>query len=160
MGEIMTKVCSKCGEKKPLIDYNRIRKNDESRRSSCKECRNKYLKENAELIKIRKRKYREKNKDKERSDNKAWYEKNKAKAQKYGREKYREKTSTEGGRAEYNAKSKGKYKRQSENLTDGYVRQVIHRRSTLKHGEIPAELVELKRVQLQIYRLIRDGVNN
>ena len=46
-----------------------------------------------------------------------------------------------------------------DNLTDGYVRTVLIMRTPLKFEDVPQEMVEAKRMQLQITRRIKDGRN-
>ena len=76
------KACTRCGEVKPLEDFNRESKNRDGRRASCRACdcermrrydeairerRRRYLAKNAEAIAERSRRYREANAEAERA---------------------------------------------------------------------------------------------
>ena len=50
-------------------------------------------------------------------------------------------------------------KRDRDCLTDGYIRTILSMRTLLSAEDIPQEMVEAKRMQLQITRRIKDGIN-
>lgn len=54
---------------------------------------------------------------------------------------------------------KRSHRRTRANLSDGYVRSVLTEGSALRAADIPNELVELKRCQLKIHRLLRGQRN-
>jgi hypothetical protein len=45
----------------------------------------------------------------------------------------------------------------SAEASDGFIRTLLSKRSPLKSSDFPPELIEAKRIQLQILRRIRDG---
>ena len=47
----------------------------------------------------------------------------------------------------------------SAEASDGFIRTLLSKRSPLKSSDFPPELIEAKRIQLQILRRIRDGNN-
>jgi hypothetical protein len=87
------KICTKCGEWKPMKEYGNTKKTKDGKVAQCKECLKKYSKEyrknNIEKVRERSRKYREthkeeikefreKNKDKKKESNRQYYENNKS----------------------------------------------------------------------------------
>ena len=58
-----TKTCPKCGEDKPLSEYNRNRKRKDGLQVYCKACLKAYREANKEQIAARGKAYREANKD-------------------------------------------------------------------------------------------------
>ena len=96
----------------------------------------KYQKDNEERIKIYKKKYREDNKDKFNIYSKKYYEKN--------RDKIINKTKI------YNKK----YRRKGiKELSDPYIKGLLAKDSNiLTHADIPQELIEAKRLEVQIKR--------
>jgi hypothetical protein len=87
----------------------------------------KWHKENPELASQRNKKYRENNKDAVLISKKAW-------------------SLTEGNKRAQNNR---------DNIADVYIRRIIRERFGVKSP--PQELIELKRVQLKIHRLINRG---
>jgi hypothetical protein len=73
----MTKICKKCGEEKSLEEFSRYKNSKDGFTDSCKECRNKYKKENKEKLRIKAAEYRIKNKEKLKIDRKIYYRKKK-----------------------------------------------------------------------------------
>ena len=73
----MKKICKKCGEEKELEEFSKDKYSKDGFTDSCKECRNKYKKENREQLRINAKKYRIKNKEKLKIDRKIYYKKNK-----------------------------------------------------------------------------------
>ena len=91
----------------------------------------KYQKDNEELIKKRSKDYHIKNKDKIHDRNKKWRKENRQLL------------------IDYSIKNKHKKK-----LTNSYANRLIIKNSNLKTNEVPKELTELKKVQLQLHREI------
>jgi hypothetical protein len=175
------KTCSKCGETKRLAFFHKSKvgkygvksackkcakeinaayreKNPEKVRESCKRYKNgnpdkvreshkRYHKENRDKEMEYQRKWRQKNPDKVRQQSKRRYEKNPDKAREKSK-KYREKNLE---------KCIEKNKRYRDELADLYVICQIKQGSGLTASEIPQELIELKRVQLQITRELRES---
>lgn len=48
-------------------------------------------------------------------------------------------------------------KRDRENLNPQYIKSKLSQRSSIKYGQIPGELIELKREQLRLYRTVRQA---
>ena len=77
------KTCTKCGETKPLDDFNRNRSTADGRNAWCRECsaedRRRYYEENRDKVRERNRQYREENRDKDRERKRRYYEENRDK---------------------------------------------------------------------------------
>jgi hypothetical protein len=176
-----TKVCTKCGKRKALEKFYKSRSNPSAR---CKECTkqivNSYRLANLETISQRKKESYRKNPtayiersraaywndpDKARQAAKEWRRKNPEKAAQLAK---RSKQSVAGKNrtAKYRAKHRQRLlereaKRQrlyAEKLDDKYVASQICLRSNLKLKDVPPELIEAKRIQLQIKRYLRENM--
>lgn len=79
-----TKVCTKCGIKKPLDQFYKDKKKKDWYHSCCKSCKNivnkKYIDNNNLIIKQKAKKYREEHKEHIKEKNKNWYWNNRDKA--------------------------------------------------------------------------------
>ena len=101
------KTCSKCGEDKPLSEYNRHKSTRDKLRPECKACeieyRRRWYKKNAEEVKAKSREwhaanrqkaieksrnYYQTNKERLSKQNQEWREAHKAKTSEYGRDWY------------------------------------------------------------------------
>ena len=88
-----TKICSKCGEKKPLEEFNKYKRKKDGLNTTCRNCSNKYAREyyrnniehrkkkhkehyqnHKERINKRNKKYKENHKEEASKQNKEWYE--------------------------------------------------------------------------------------
>lgn len=133
---MVVKICKIHG---PLI---KSQCNNNQGRLRCKECQRRSAKKHFEAYKQKnleqRKSYREKNKEKvARIKYESWL----ANKDKYApRRREREKIY---------------FRAQSENLSDGYVKHCIQKRSKLKYQDICDELVELKRISLQIRRKVK-----
>ena len=179
-----SKSCTKCGEVKAFSFFGEKRwtKKDgtvtTSHKSQCKPCRYKAEKERIIATPKAKAKYSERTAQARRKRidamtaeekqqamerqpawSKAWRAANpeKRKAQKlkykdndiaYKRKRYQEK------KEELNAKCRGYMKEKVENLDDIYVRKVLVQGTGLKPSQLPPALVEAKKLQLKIRRMI------
>lgn len=83
-----SKVCTKCGEDKPLDEYHKCKKSKFGRVAKCKACAKLNYLENREKKIKQVAEYRAANKDKVEKVKSDWYKKNKEKVQKYQRGKY------------------------------------------------------------------------
>jgi hypothetical protein len=125
----MTYVCPKCGEQKALSELVAGRK-------QCKKCR--ALVERAryaakrEEINARARVVARENAAKNLERNRIWVQKN---------------------RDAYRRRARESHRRQRENLSDGYVRNLFQ--PYLKADQVPQALVEVKRQQLALLREVR-----
>lgn len=120
----------------------------------------------------RSRVWRAKNPEANRAAKKARYETNKARIleqqrQYYERNKQRileaQRKTPEENRAHVKAwvkanpdKRRAQMRRRVENLQPHYVRELIAKKTSLRTGDIPLELVALKREQLAIKRMARE----
>ena len=128
------KTCIKCGIKKYETEFYKGR-------NQCKECIKEYRQKNKERIKEAKKEYQQKNKECIKEYNKEYRQKNKERI-KECRQKNKE----------YFKEYKKEYVEQS---TDGYIREILARDSTLKPSDIPQGLIETKRLLIQIQRYIK-----
>ena len=128
---MIKKRCSKCGKIKP-IKYFTIRKNRKSGYWPwCRDCKNKYQREynKRDYVKIKRNVFRKKN-------------------------DIKYKTSPKG------KNTNKQYEQQSRNnLHDRYVKSVLTKQSSLTHADIPQELIEIKRLQLQLIRELKKQCN-
>ena len=72
-------------------------------------------------------------------------------------EKKKEASNKYSCKPEIKLKDSLKSKKAVKNLEDEYVRDIIIKRTSLIRVDIPDELVELKRAQLKVIRILRDG---
>ena len=147
----MENVCSKCGVAKPEGDFSlgrRACKACEKARSAkwnaenpekVKASRAKWHAENREKVKARKAKYRAENAEKEKAYRAKHRVENAEKAKAYVA-KYR---------VENAEKVKAYVAKQTAELSPSYVANLLR----IPVAEIPPELLDLKREQLQLYRL-------
>jgi len=124
------KTCIKCGIKKDETEFYKGR-------NKCKECIKEYKKEYRQKNKERIKEYYQKNKE----CIKEYYQKNKERIKEY-RQKNKECIK------EYN-------KEYVEQCTDGYIRRLLAKDSTLNSLDIPQGLIESKRLLIQIERYIK-----
>jgi hypothetical protein len=186
----MSKTCKTCNEEKPLDLFSKEKRNSDGHAGQCRKCLSIYVKNyylnNKENIKKKSSTYYAKNKEKINESNNLRYQKNKTRyteIQKKWIENNPEKVK--GYRKTSNINRLGKYKDiqklwvinnleavkeyrktlkkfNSENLTDSYVRGILQKRTQISGGDLPQELVEVKRVQILINREIRNKnvINN
>jgi len=142
----MEKKCYRCSVLKPLTGYY------EGNPTTCKDCLNEYQK-----------KYREANRVKRCEAQKKVYRKDRERILEYQRA-YREAHREEKNQyqREYNKKPEAKamHKKWKEqyknNLSDAYIRNELAHHTTLTSKDIPQSLVEVKRLQLQIKRMVEN----
>lgn len=88
------KTCTKCGETKPLDDFHRNRSRADGRHSRCRECateyRRRYYEKNRDKEREYQRGYRESNRDKLREYERQWRDENRDKALERQRRYYKE----------------------------------------------------------------------
>jgi hypothetical protein len=144
-----TKKCSKCGEVKLLGDFY-LRRSTGMYRSECKACGNKqtyvWKKLNNEATKASKRKTINKRLSHYKEMDRSKYERNKVHLLELNK-LWREKNPHKG--AIYHQKNRN-------SLTDGYVRSVIASSVGVPGSFIPKPLIDLKREQLKLTRLIKE----
>jgi len=144
-----TKQCCRCLETKPLAAFNL------KPQAACKACINLY-----QVV------YRERTREQRNEKAKARYQKLKDKILAYTaqyREVHREKLNA--NQRVYSSSEERKIKDQeyaakrNEELMDGDVRHALSRKTRLKKEDIPLELVEAKRLQIKIRRVLLNGIN-
>jgi len=105
-----------------------------------------WQKANKDMVKERKKAYRDANRDKVLATCKSWRDAN--------RDKMRE--FTKAYREANPDKVKAKSLRQIASLANGYVANTLIRNHRLSTALIPKELIEVKRLQLTLFRLIQE----
>ena len=70
------KTCTKCGETKPLEEFNRSKSGKSGRAARCKKCERRYREENREAIAERERRYYEENREAIAERERRYYEEN------------------------------------------------------------------------------------
>ena len=123
-----------------------------------KEYNKEYCENNKERLKEKRKEYYENNKEKRKKLNKEYRENNKEKEKEYGKE-YRENNKEKRKEYRENNKEKEKeyYKGKCKNLVDPYIRSRLGRVEKVPYEEITPEMIELKRLQLQLHRGIKQG---
>ena len=139
--EAITKKCTKCGEVKSLSAFYKRKNIKSGVGAECKACRKAYCKAYYEANKYKVKAYRESNKDNKKAYDKAYYEAN----------KYKVKAYRESNKDNIKASNKAYKKVNKDNLTNQYVAHAMR----LPIADIPPELIELKRAQLKLHRLIK-----
>jgi len=79
----MIKICNRCKIRKPYDEFYEDKKGSDGYRFECKCCCKQYEKNNAEKIKIRRKKYRQKNREKLLQQTREWKKDNKARVERY-----------------------------------------------------------------------------
>lgn len=156
------KTCTKCGETKPANEFI-FQKVFGRRHCQCNDCRKEYSRERLEKIKdenCNKEKRKEYWIVRGKELHKQYIELNREKIRRLNRASYRKhkekriaqaKTWAINNRERINANMRLRRNQ----LTDSVVRGIIFSQTGLKAHEIPSDLVETKRAQLQIHRDIR-----
>jgi len=144
-----TKQCCRCLETKPLAAFNL------KPQAACKACINLY-----QVV------YRERNRELIREKAKAYSRAKQEERREYltaYRNTHREKLNANqlvySSSEERKIKDKEYAAKRNEELTDGDVRRALSRGTGLKKEVIPLELVEAKRLQIKIRRVLLNGIN-
>ena len=134
----MTKQCGKCKEIKLVKLFTKRTANTQNGGygSWCKDCHNAYGKQ-----------HRKDNPKKYKTWKRNWEDNNKQK--RYEMNKVASKT------VKYKEQRRKNYKKQSEELTDVYIRNLITSRKGPKKAEITKELIKFTRIYLKLLRLIK-----
>jgi hypothetical protein len=134
------KNCSCCNKRKKLADFTKNRSCKGGRENICKECRRKTIRDwqkaNPEKVKAYIRKSNKNRADREGSwaFTSVWW-----KSHPKAKREYERRTSQKRRRA----------------LADHYVKSILQRTYGFSYREIPAELTNRKREQLQVFRTLR-----
>ena len=144
------KKCSKCKEEKSLDCFDLSKNGGYGVQSYCKDC-----------MRIFKKKYYSKNKEKINKHSREYHLKNKEKINKYDREYYsKNKEKIAERQREYKLKNREKVRKKSreqrKQLADVYVANLITQRTDLTIADIPSDLIEAKRLEIKIKRIIKE----
>ena len=107
---MITKICTKCHEEKPLTEFNKNKRAKDGRHSACKSCRKAYREQNKEKEAARKKRWIKNNKKHCAAFAKDYYKRNKKKidAQRKARDEVNKEKITKQQKA-YREKNKEKY---------------------------------------------------
>ncbi len=141
------KVCTKCKEEKESHDFYTSKRGKDGLNSWCKKCFNVWHKAYA-------KKYYQKNKRKICLQQIVWRSANKKKILGYAK-KYRD-----ANRENCIELSKLCNKKKIDQLDRSYIIQLIKCGTKLETSDIPQELIEVKRVHLQLIRTLKGGTLN
>jgi hypothetical protein len=173
------KTCKKCGINQPLQDYVKNTKLKDGHLGTCKKCHNayrrNYYEQNKETI-LEKDKAR-RSTDEFRAHRRATrdLEKNKISCRKYYAKNYESKIKPkhavyysrpeviervkELNRKDYLTKGIERNKRKIAEVTPKYVKELLRQGGTLKGVSIPEALIEVKRLQILIWRKTHEKCN-
>jgi hypothetical protein len=117
---------------------------------ACKERDRAYYENNTTAISERRRDYREKNIDACKERERAWREKN--------REKLKDtvRRTREKNRERIRDRERDRTGKEVAELTNTYVKDVLRRHTGLRSSDIPPELIEAKRLEIKLKRLIKE----
>jgi hypothetical protein len=172
--EVLMKTCTKCHVYKPLAEFHVNRRNADGLQCWCKNCRRqhasathdiekhrKYRSEHAAEIRERKRKYRETHREQEAARVSAWHASNPERVREHKR-RYQQKHAgitrqssvrwVQENRQRVRDLKNAREKRIREAAGPSYAAKVLRIRKT----EAAPELLEMKRDQLLMHRLITD----
>ena len=146
----ITRVCRKCGQEKPLSEFAKDKKCALGHGHTCKQCKaerdRKWAAANPEKIREYNRKWRAANPEKVREGVRKYRAANHEKVREWVR-KYR---------AANPEKEREKIRKYREKLTDGYLIYLLK-----KHNlPIIPEIIDYKRIQLKLYREIKNQQND
>ena len=156
------KICTKCKVSKLFVEFAKDKSTKDGINSQCKKCRKEYRLNNQEKFSKYCKEYKLNNKDKIKEKNKEYRLNNQEKFSKYFKE-YR--LNNKDKIKEYTLNNKDKkckyLKEYSKKITlslpDSYVLKSIKLQTSFPHNaEIPAELIEAKRLEIKIKRLLKD----
>lgn len=133
--------CSKCGEIKSIIFFNKDNSKTTGIRSSCKNCET-----------IRHRNYRQNNKEKENKRKKLYWKKHPEKKREK-QKRYRERNLDKCRERERN-----KSERDIKRMCDYYIVKLFNKNTVIKFDkkDIPKEIIELYRTNLTLKREIKN----
>lgn len=144
------KTCCKCKAEKPIADFHKNRTAKDGLQSACISCRRaicaEYVDKNREKVNSWARKYATKNHSKVLKSKRDWAEKNKGHIKEYGK-RYIQKNLK---------KCNARNRLEAEVLTDNYVYRLLVPIVGLERSQIPAQMVEAKRLHLQITRKLKE----
>lgn len=149
------KICTKCQETKPLSDFAKDKSKKDGLGSNCKACKRRYREANKADRKIKDAAYYQANKARITKVKQAYRSKNRDKILAYAKKYYQE-------NKEHILATKKKYKRAMvRDLTDEYIKsKIVESRSWLfGRAEITPELIELKRYEIIIQRILKAKKN-
>lgn len=144
------KTCTKCNETKPYSEFSKDRSKKDGYKSNCKDCCKSYKDQRREFYKEYDREYYKRNKEELRKFRKAYRANRKEAIAAYGR-KYLQENKEEI--LEHKKHYKRKIRRE---LTDEYIKnQIMKTDWPFGRDEITPELIDRKRLQIQLHRTIK-----
>ena len=160
MEDAQLKKCTKCGEVKALEAFGKVFANCDGLNYVCKSCvniRNKEYYANDESLRVKRKKYCLDHK----TEAKAYYavyriknlEKIKLREAAYIKTDHGKKTKTRSINPISRRRSAQKIRK---TLADGYVKRIILASIGVRTSAIPPELIEAKREQLKLHRLLKE----
>ena len=155
-----TKKCSKCNTEKDINLFQKKSHNKDGYNGKCKECLKKYRIDNIEKYKISNKKWTIKNKKRLSEYRKEYAKKNKYKIklqkQKYNKESYEVRRSyVHRNRKKIRDYNNHLYKKDMKFISDRYIKRGLVNQG-FSRKEITKEIIEIKRLQIQIYREIKN----
>lgn len=171
-----TRKCCICKTQKNIEDFGKDRNKKDGLTSQCRKCRNenqkksnkKYRRNNPEKVREACRKWRESNPEKAKKATTNWRERNPDNVQKWSRtsysknpEKSKEATTNwrNKNRRRFNENNRKNLKAQRDRMNDTYIKRTLYQGTSLKSADIPEALIEAKREQIKLKRLIKDMSN-
>jgi len=164
------KTCTKCKCEKEANEFAKHSKNKDGLQVWCKACKSEeskkpqhkqrqkaYRNENQENIKLKKREYQQANRETESARAKKWQSSNPHSVNEY-KKRYAAKNKEKDidRLKEFIINNPERKDMGRKELRPKYVAYVLTRReTTIKARDIPKELIEVKRTQLQIKRLLK-----
>ena len=144
-----TKICSKCGEEKPLGEFYKNNSSKDGLYAYCKECSRKehlnFIRNNPDKHKKYKKKFKEENLDWQEKYNKKYYQTHKK----------RHKEMAVLWVKKNPEKVKEIYLKRVSNCTTYYIKRLL-KLNGFKKEQITPELIELKRMIIKTKRKIKD----
>lgn len=148
--DTITRVCRKCGQEKPLEEFAKNKECVLGRTHTCKQCK-------AE----KSRKWREANLEKARESVRKWRASNRERGLVYARKYYasnpekvreRHRKWRAANPEKVRERARKSWRRMADNINDSYLK------SQLKKCDLPItpETIEYKRIQLKLYREIKN----
>lgn len=149
------KTCTKCNEAKPYRAFSKDRSKRDGYKSNCKTCFNSYMGKRKKHFQEYDRVYYQKNKQQIEQRKKAYRENNKEAIAAYGQAYY------EANKAEI-LQQKKRYKQKIRSrLSDEYLKsQIMKTDWPFGRDEITPELIERKRLEIQLHRTIKSITYN
>ncbi len=144
------KTCSHCKAEKPLTEYHKNRSAKDGLQHICISCRRcicaEYVSKNREKVNSWARGYAARNHDKVLAAKKVWADQNIDHVKKYARRYIKN----------HSEKCNARNRNESEVLADNYIYRLLVPIIGVDRSDIPLEMIEVKRLHLQIVRKLKE----